>query len=475
MEIALQIPQVMKHVVRVVIASSDNEVLSHLETATEKVVDVSVSSVSSLMELVDHVRSLEVDIVIVDDQLQQSAGFIKRVRKEDPHLSIIAVIDGENTSVALDRIREGANNCITIADCERSAEVIRRTIEERSLRYQSKRLREQLLSNHLDHPEAFADIISVDPQMHSVFLFAEVIARTNAPILLTGETGTGKDLLARAIHRVSGREGRIVTENVAGVDDSLFSDTLFGHTDGAFTGTAGSRGGLLDEAKGGTLFLDEIGDLEPQTQVKLLRLVEYGEYYPIGSDQPLKSDARFIVATHRELGDLMTQGSFRSDLYYRLATHKIHLPPLRNRPRDIPLLFNHFVTIAAAEYDGPAMQIEDEVMSILTLYSFPGNIRELRAVAFFAVNKCVNVLITPEDIKGFSDELDRHITEYIPAPVLVREVEFYEQLPTIDRITDLLIDEALRRAEGNQSRAAAMIGITPSAVSKRLKRRRRFE
>ncbi len=163
----------------------------------------------------------------------------------------------------------------------------------------------------------------------------------------------GKELIASAIHALSGRKGPLVTVNVAGYDESMFSDALFGHLRGAYTGADKDRSGLIERSEGGTLFLDEIGDLKPESQVKLLRLLESREYYPLGSDAPRRTDARIVVATNRDLQKSVDEGTFRKDLYFRLETHHVHIPPLRDRLKDLPSLIDHFVSQAAAELSRP--------------------------------------------------------------------------------------------------------------------------
>ena len=195
--------------------------------------------------------------------------------------------------------------------------------------------------------DAFAEIITRDEAMLAMFRYAEAIARSTHPVLITGETGTGKELVARALHRFSGRGGELVAVNVAGLDDTMFSDTLFGHTKGSYTGADRPRAGLIASAAEGTLFLDEIGDLTVASQVKLLRLLQDGTFYPLGADHPRQSLARVVVATNCDVARAVSARTFRQDLYYRLRTHHLTLPPLRKRTEDLPLLVAHLLQKAA--------------------------------------------------------------------------------------------------------------------------------
>lgn len=214
--------------------------------------------------------------------------------------------------------------------------------------------------------------------MRRIFRYMEAVAASDQPVLVTGETGVGKEMVVRALHDASHRKGQFIAVNVAGLDDQAFSDTLFGHTRGAFTGADQAREGLVAKAAGGTLFLDEIGDLQLPSQIKLLRLLQEREYYPLGSDNGKKSDARIVVATNRDLKQMMEGNSFRSDLYYRLKTHRIQVPPLRDRLEDMPLLVNHFLDEAAAAIGKSRPVTPVELNGYLAAYSFPGNIRELK-------------------------------------------------------------------------------------------------
>ena len=444
------------------------------DTFTE-ILPARVTIAENDLDLIEMVQRQDVDIVLVADEFCGSGSLIHTLRRADPDLSIVVIMGEEDLSSVLHRIREGAVDCVPRDNAEYGADAIKRLMEERSLRAQSKKLRRHLLVNHLESPHHFEEIITTDPRMFGVFMFVESVASSRFPVLISGETGTGKDLLAQVIHRVSGRTGPFVVENVAGLDDALFSDALFGHLPGAYTGAESGRPGLVEHAAGGTVFLDEIGDLDIRSQVKLLRLLEYNEYYPLGADEPRTADVRFVVATNRDLDKRMAEGLFRSDLYYRLTTHAIELPPLKERPGDIPILLRHFVARSAVELESPSLEISDDVLSILKRYDFPGNVRELQAIALHAVECAVNGMLTREHLKGINPELDAAVDVYNGDHDRYDEagrVDFPEKLPTMDRVTDLLIDEALRRAGGNQSRAAELIGLTPSAVSKRLKRRR---
>jgi DNA-binding NtrC family response regulator len=353
---------------------------------------------------------------------------------------------------------------------------VRRAMSLSEARHENKVLKDYLLTDKLEHPEAFSEILTCDKAMRAVFQYIEAVAGTLLPVLITGETGVGKELIARAVHRLSGRPGEFLPVNVAGVDDLFFSDTLFGHKKGAFTGADRDRRGLIEQASGGTLFLDEIGDLHLESQVKLLRLLEERKYYPVGSDMPKPADVRIVVATHRDIESLQNQELFRRDLFYRLRTHHVHLPPLRERKGDIPLLAEHFLEQASKTLGKKKVTPPRELFTLLSAYHFPGNIRELEGMIFDAVSQHKSGVLSLESFK----EKIHFIQKGEQAPSgrgpecfpETAEMIFPERLPTIKEIEWRLIAETMKRAGGNQTIAARMLGLSRRALNNRLRRSR---
>jgi DNA-binding NtrC family response regulator len=334
-------------------------------------------------------------------------------------------------------------------------------------------LKERLLSDTPHQREAFAEIVTQNKTMQALFRYVEAIARSPQPVLITGETGTGKELMARAVHRLAAPRGDFVAVNVAGLDDQVFSDTLFGHTRGAFTGADRPRDGLITRAEEGTLFLDEIGDLAAVSQVKLLRLLQEGTYYPLGADQPRQSRARLVVATNRDVVQEVHAGTFRKDLYYRLRAHHIQLPPLRARREDIALLVNHCLAKAAAALHKPVPTPSLALYQLLNTYAFPGNVRELEAMVFDAVARHPGGSLS---LQAFKDAIEAGrplmAGERGTAPALPSQSSWdTEPLPTLKEAEDALVAAALRHADGNQGVAAGLLGLSRQALNKRLRRR----
>ena len=300
-------------------------------------------------EVIQQLADQDFELIVLDMLMPYVSGseLLPKITQDYADIPVVIITAVTELETAVECMKSGAfDYLVKPVDDERLVTCIQRAIEFREMRNENTLLKQYLLSDRLEHPEAFSAIITQNNTMRSIFQYVEAIAGTSLPVLITGETGSGKELIARAIHDVCGRTGEFVPVNVAGVDDTLFSDTLFGHKRGGFTGADRDRKGLIEQASGGTLFLDEIGDLSLESQVKMLRLLQEGKYYPIGSDMPKLTDARMVVATNKDIDAMQRTGQFRKDLYYRLQAHHIHIPPLRERREDIDLLVEHFLQAA---------------------------------------------------------------------------------------------------------------------------------
>lgn len=424
----------------------------------------------------------EYSIVVLDMRMPHLSGreLLPMIVRDFPDLPTIIITAVNEAETAVECMKQGAfDYLVKPVDRARLVTTVRRAIAHRQLQDENRRLKNYLLFDKLEHPQVFAEMITQDPAMQSIFQYAEVIAVNSVPVLITGETGVGKELMVRAIHQLSGRTGELITVNVAGLDDRLFSDALFGHKKGAFTGADTAREGLVEQAAGGTLFLDEIGDLNMESQVKLLRLLQEGEYYPVGADVPKRTDARIIVATNREIESLLETEAFREDLYYRLQTHHVHLPPLRDRRADLPLLIEHFLQKAATELGKTKPTAPAELFTLLSVYPFPGNIRELEGLIFDAVSRHQGGVLSLAALRDkIGQQSGAHHTGEAESgsdeqPSLFTKVlQTLDQLPCLKDAEHLLIEEALKRSDGNQRIAAQLLGMSRQALHKRLRRSR---
>ena len=412
---------------------------------------------------------MEFDTVLLDLTMPYVDGeeILSHIEAKHPDIPVIIVTGAVDVETAVRCMKKGAfDYVVKPVEDDKLVAAMKRALSFRELTLENRALKESLLSDNLENPDVFKNIVTRNPKMLSIFKYIESIATTSQPVLIRGETGVGKELVARCVHRLSGLSGRFVALNVAGLDDSMFSDTLFGHVKGAFTGADNSRKGLIEKASGGTLFLDEIGDLSPVSQVKLLRLLQEGEYFSIGEDDPRYSDARILASTHQDIFRLQKSGKFREDLTYRLKIHDIHLPSLRERKDDLPLLVDHFLKMAAQELEKDAPTPPKELMNLLNTYDFPGNIRELKAMVFDAVSRHKSGVLS---LSTFKDHIFGAKTENKPQVSDDQLITFSDKLPTLRHANALLIEEAMKRANGVQSVAAGLLGITQQALSKRLK------
>ncbi len=418
----------------------------------------------------------EIGVIVLDLFMPYVSGrdLLNIISREYPHIPVIVMTAADEVETAVDCMKAGAfDYLVKPVENSRLISSVKRALEICILKNQVALLSEHLLTNRIKHPAAFSSIITASPKMSAIFQYCEAIAESNQPVVIIGETGVGKELVARAIHDLSGVRGKFVPVNIAGLDDNMFSDTLFGHKKGAFTGADQARSGLIVQASGGTLFLDEIGDLTEGSQVKLLRLLQEQEYYPVGSDIPQVSDARIVAATNRELREMTAAKKFRNDLYFRLCSHQVHIPPLRERTEDIPLLLDHFLEEAAVTFKKKKPSYPQELPILLATYHFPGNIREMKALVFDALARHGTGVLSMERFKEVLGARHPH-----PSPEASLSKTFPAWLqdrpsfPKVKEVEEYLIDEALKIAKGNQGIAASLLGFTRQTLNKRLKARK---
>ncbi|MCU0286386.1 MAG: sigma-54 dependent transcriptional regulator [Acidobacteria bacterium] len=327
--------------------------------------------------------------------------------------------------------------------------IIKQTLDLMDMKKENVRLTESILSETPQNEEAFAKIITKNGYMIRIFKYIEAIAASNMPVLITGENGDGKDLIAEAIYKISRRKGEFVPFTAGGIDDHEFADALFGHEKGSFTGAIQERMGLLEKAKDGILFLDEIGDISEKSQVTLLRLIQNREYYPLGSCILKTTNTRFIAATCKDLPALVKENKFRNDLYHRLKVHHVKLPALRERKDDIPLLADYFLKKSAEELNKKKPSVSKELYILLSNYDFPGNVRELKGMMHDALTQHTSGVLS---IDVFRDYMrDKGVTINIPIKTdnetNNRIINFGETFPKFTELEEMYISEALNRAK----------------------------
>lgn len=421
-------------------------------------------------EVLRYLKSEDIGIILLDLTMPYLSGevVLKSVSEQYPEVKVIIVSGMNQVDAAVRCMKQGAFDYIVkTAEEERIINIVLHAILMIEMQRENREISRRFFSEVLHKPEAFSGIITASHSMHSVFRYLEAVAKSSQPLLITGESGVGKGLIAQAVHTLSGCSGEFVTVNVGGLDDTMFADTLFGHVRGAFTGADQARRGLIEKASGGTLFLDEIGDLSSMSQVKLLQLLQEGDYYPLGSDQPKRLRARVVTSTHQNLESKVEKGQFRKDLYFRLKSHYVHIPALRERREDVLALFDHFVTEASRDISKPKPHISHQILPLLNVYDFPGNVRELKSLIFDAIARCTGDTLLPEHfILLNKTNLKPKTDKMFSAGEIFDSID---ELPTIDETIRLLIHTAMKRTKGNQSAAARLLGISQPALSKRIK------
>ncbi len=415
----------------------------------------------------------EIGLVLLDLTMPHLGGeqLIGMISERHPEIAIIVISGMNQIESAVSCIKQGAfDYFVKTVEEDRLVSGVLRAIRVLELERQNREMSSRMLSGTVKCPAAFRGIVTTDRTMQAIFSYIEAVALSGEPLLILGESGVGKELIARAAHTLSGCRGQLVSVNVAGLDDVVFADTLFGHVRGAFTGADQPRRGMIEEAADGTLFLDEIGDLSIPSQVKLLRLLQEGEYFPLGSDRPKRLKARIVVATHQNLSHKQEAGSFRRDLYYRLCTHMVAIPPLRERKGDLPPLLDHFLEESARALGKKKPTPPRELLQLLATYNFPGNVRELKALVYNAVSVHRDRVLSMETF--LTTIIRPESKQQMVVPRAERNLfAGVERLPTFGEAAELLVEEAMARANGNQTMAARLLGISQPALSKRLKLR----
>ena len=401
------------------------------------------------------------DLALIDITMPGMSGIelLELIRAQSPYTECIMITALNEARVAVESLKKGAYEyLVKPVSRDDLIQAVERALERKRL-LDILHLSKKAVPPGLEHTEAFLPIVTQSKKLLRVLKEAELHAPSNVPVLITGESGTGKELLARAIHLASTRANSVFTAvNMASLTGTLFEAEFFGHTRGSFTGADRDRSGYLERTNSGTLFLDEIGVLPPELQGKLHRVLQEGEYLKLGSSSPKKVDVRFIAATNEDLDRLMAGGGFRKDLYYRLKGAWLHLPPLRERKEDIPLLVNEFLDELAGDRGG--WHVENDTMSVLMSYDYPGNIRELRSILHSAVNLAQGATIRPdflpEDVRKRKARVKDH---YQDVSLQVRP------LAEVEREYILRI---YRVAGRNKSRAAKLLGIGLNTLRRKL-------
>ncbi|MDE2828514.1 MAG: sigma-54 dependent transcriptional regulator, partial [Gemmatimonadota bacterium] len=423
-----------------------------------------VTAASGGVEGLRQMKARPFDLVITDYKMEDMDGLevLDAVRRDYADTDVVVITAYGTIDVAVEAMRKGAADFVVKADA--LYDVLRLRVEKvlkhRELRQSRDRLDEenQYLRDEIGVRFNFGEMVGRSRPMKTVYEMVEKVAETDSAVLVYGESGTGKELVARAIHRRSARrEGPFVKVNCGSLPRELVQSELFGHEKGAFTGAIRQKKGKFELAEGGTIFLDEIGDLPLEAQVNILRVLQAKEYDRVGGEETLHADVRVIAATHRVLREMVAEGTFREDLFYRLEVIPIRLVPLRDRKADIPDLVGHFLHKKCEEMNRPLKRLTDRAMAAMVSYTWPGNVRELENVVertlVLADGNVVDVNDLPLDVEASRADVSAEELEDSAIP-LTRRLEDLERQ---------LIEQALEQAGGVKTKAAEMLGIKTSA------------
>ena len=431
-------------------AESSADVLEH--------VGYSCDVVTSGREGIDAMRRRQYDLVLTDLVMSDVDGMeiLRKAQEINPFVAVIVFTGHGTIENAVEALKRGAVDYLVKP---LNIEGLRIRVQK-ALKHQELVKINRDLARRLDSKFGFSGIIGNSEEMRKAIDLCQQIAETDVTVLITGENGTGKELIARALHENSRRKKRpLVPLNCAALSPQLVESELFGHEKGAFTGANIQKKGRFEYADHGTLFLDEVGDIPMATQMKLLRVLEDGEITRVGSNESIKVDVRLVSATNRLMQELIDEGKFREDLYYRLKVVTIHLPPLRERRQDMPLLVDHFIREFSRVYRKPITGVEREALNALTSYSWPGNVRELRHAIENMVVVSRGDALTLENLPESIHRSERKSTADLHSLVGVplREVE------------KILISNTLEQVNGNRQEAAKILGIGERTLYRKLK------
>jgi two-component system, NtrC family, response regulator AtoC len=408
-------------------------------------------------EGLDKALELQPDMVLTDVRMPGMPGmeFLERYRAEGGDALVIVMTAYGSTELAIEAMKKGAYDYVPKPfSADQLVLAIRKAQERESLRQEVTRLREEVQVER-----RFSGIIAKSPAMKNAIEMATKVARYPSPVLITGESGTGKELIARLVHDQSDRAGQaFIAVNCGAIPENLLESELFGYVRGAFTGADRDKPGLFEAATGGTLFLDEIGEMPGSLQVKLLRVLQDGQVRRLGESRSRTVDARIVAATNRLLEDEIREGNFRKDLFFRIAVVPIHLPPLRQRPEEIPLLAKHFLDKYNRSLGLELEGIEPEAMKVLLEYAFTGNVRELE-------NVIERAMVLAEGARLGVDDLPHHVRSPIRA---LDEVDLGDDELSVKKhgaiLERRLIQKALERTGGNRTKAADLLELSSRAL-----------
>jgi DNA-binding NtrC family response regulator len=450
---------------RLLIVDDEIDMLRLLERSISQELDCEIDTAASGTQALKLLETRNYDLALVDIRMPGMDGIelLDRVKRMNPWMTVVIMTAHGVVELAVKAIKKGAYDFITKPfDREQLIHLLRKALERSQL------LRENLnLQRRIKEKEPFGDLLGSSPVMQRVYQTIQMIAKTDVTVLITGESGTGKDLAARAIHGLSHRcDQPYVTVNCPTLPENILESELFGYKKGAFTDASSDKIGLFEEARGGTIYLDEIGDIAPTIQTKLLRVLQEKEIKPLGQPKSIKVDVRVIASTNRDLKEKMRKQDFREDLFYRLNVLTVQMPPLRERKEDIPILAEHFLKHYCEEFGKPLKSLSPELMDLLLRRNWEGNVRELENIINRAILLSTGDLIKPHEI-GWTAELP----ESCAVGKDIQGMDYKEAKEEVmHRFHADYLGELLRRNNGNVTHSARECGLERQALQQILRR-----
>ena len=435
---------------------------------------IATQSFANASSLLEALKKDTPDALLTDIRMPGMDGIelLKQVQVDHPKLPVIVMTAHSDLESAVSAFHSGAFEYLPKPfDIE---EVV--LIAQKACNHGKQQKSEELDIKIIDHTP---EIIGSAPAMQEVFRAIGRLARSNITVLINGESGTGKELVAKALHRHSPRAKKpFIALNMAAIPKDLMESELFGHEKGAFTGAQSRRAGRFEQADGGTLFLDEIGDMPAELQTRLLRVLADGEFYPVGGHTPLQVDVRIITATHQDLETFVADGRFREDLFHRLNVIRIHIPPLRERKQDIPLLLRHFLSQAASELDTETKLLKPQTEAFLCTLKWPGNVRQLentcRWLTVMASGREIHTDELPPELtkpgetkQDLDNNWETSLTTWVEQQLLTGTKEIAKQ--TIPQVESILIKSALKCTGGKRHEAANLLGYGRNTLTRKIK------
>jgi len=409
-------------------------------------------------EALDLLTKVDIDLVISDLKMPKMSGteLLKKISANYPTIPVIILTGHGTVENAVVAMRDGAYDFITKPiNLDHLTLLVNRALNKRKLVNEHRQLQNEI--KRLENKSRVSKLIGKSSAMSKLLELINQVADTKASVIITGESGVGKEVVANALHSLSSRsENPLVSVHCAALSESLLESELFGHEKGAFTGATTTKKGRFELANGGTIFLDEIGEINSTVQIKLLRVLQERTFERVGGENSIDVDVRVITATNRDLLKEIENGSFREDLYYRLNVVQIHIPPLRERKEDIPLLVSSFIKEFSLENDKKLQGIDSKALRVLTNYNWPGNIRELRNCVESAVVFSKGDVIEIDDLPAFVREKYENNNIIIPMGVTLAEAE------------KIVISETLRAENSNKSRASEILGIGRKTLHRKI-------